>query len=67
MVIVLKNGGEDMATNIKSLIYTQDYVDAATNTKEEYEVLNGLFQGNYAFEERKSLRDVKVAKIIDMI
>ena len=67
MVIVLKNGGEDMATNIKSLIYTQDYVDAATNTKEEFEVLNGLFQGNYAYEERKSLRDVKVAKIIDMI
>ena len=61
------NEVEKMATNIKSLIYNEGYVDAAQNTKEEYEVLNGLFQGNYAFEERKSLRDVKLAKIIDMI
>ena len=52
---------------IKDLIYNENNVVLAQNTKEEYEVLNGLFQGNYAYEERKSLRDVKLAKIIDMI
>jgi len=52
---------------IKDLIYNQDNVAMAQNTKEEFEVLNGLFLGNYAYEERKSLRDVKLAKIIDML
>jgi len=52
---------------IKDLIYSEANVAEAQNTKEEYEVLNGLFLGNYAYEERKSLRDVKFAKIIDMI
>ena len=54
-------------TSVKDLIYNDENVKLAQNTKEEFEVLNGLFQGNYAYEERKALRDVKLAKIIDML
>ena len=54
-------------TSVKDLIYNDENVKLAQNTKEEFEVLNGLFQGNYAYEERKSLRDVKLAKIIDIL
>jgi len=42
-------------------------ISDTSNTKEEYEVLNGLFIGNYMFEERKSLEDVKLSKIIDLL
>jgi len=55
-----------MAVDIKGLVYTADTVEFAKNNKEEFEVLNGAFQGNYAYEERKSLRDLKLARIIDM-
>ena len=60
-------GGIAMAgVDVKSLVYTSENVEFAKNNKEEFEILNGMFQGNYAFEERKGLRDVKLAKIIDM-
>jgi len=59
-------GGVMAGVDIKSLIYTQENVEFSKNDKEEYEVLNGMFIGNYAFEERKTLRDLKLSKIIDM-
>ena len=57
------NGGEDMA-NIKELIYNQENVSLAVNPKEEAEVVIGLFQGNYVYEDRKAIRDVRHLKII---
>ena len=39
----------------------------AVNTKEDVEVLNGLTQGNHAWEEIHALRGIKVAKILDLI
>jgi len=42
-------------------------ISDSRNTKEEYETLNGLFMGNYMFEERKGLKDVKLSKIIDLL
>lgn len=59
--------GDNMAVDIKSLIYTNANTEQAINTKEEAEVLNGLFMGNYLYEERKTIRDVKLSKLIDMI
>ena len=66
MIVISKDGGEIMV-DIKSIIYTNENVAQATNNKEESEVLNGLFQGNYMYEERKTIRDVKLSKLIDMI
>ncbi|HIP90440.1 MAG TPA: hypothetical protein EYH22_02715 [Candidatus Nanopusillus sp.] len=62
-----KNEEVDTMANVKDIVYTDENMKRATNPKEEYELLNGLFQGNYAFEERKTLRDVKLAKLIDML
>jgi hypothetical protein len=39
----------------------------AINTKEDYEILNGLTLGNKTYEEKETVRTVKVAKIIDML
>lgn len=44
-----------------------EHLAEAINTKEDVEVLNGLTQGNHAWEEIHALRCVKYAKIIDMI
>ena len=41
-------------------------ISDSRNTKEEYEVLNGLFMGNHMYEETKNLQDVKLSKIIDL-
>ena len=43
------------------------YLDQCINTKEDVEILNGLTQGNHAWEEIHALRCVKFAKIIDLI
>jgi len=61
-----ENGGEDMV-NVKELIYTQEKVDQAINTKEHVEVLNALFLGNHVYEEFTTERQVKLAKLIDML
>ena len=44
-----------------------EYIPQAINTKEDVEILNGLTQGNHAWEEIHALRCVKFAKIIDLI
>lgn len=44
-----------------------EYLAEAVNTKEDVEVLNGLTQGNRAWEEDHALRCVKLGKIIDML
>lgn len=44
-----------------------DYKSQAVNTKEDLELLNGVTQGNHAWEEIHALRCVKYAKIIDLI
>jgi hypothetical protein len=51
---------------IKDLIYTAYNVQQAVNTKEEAEVLESLFAGTHAYQDSKTLRDVKASKIIDM-
>ncbi|DAZ85563.1 TPA_asm: hypothetical protein [Altiarchaeum virus] len=42
------------------------YIAQAINTKEDYEVLNGLFMGNHEAEEDHALRNLKFGKIVDM-
>jgi hypothetical protein len=37
------------------------------NTKEDYEVLQGLFIGNYAYEEHHDSHIIKNAKVIDLL
>ena len=44
-----------------------DNFPQAINTKEDVEILNGLMQGNHAYEELHTLSCVKIAKIIDLI
>jgi hypothetical protein len=44
-----------------------EYINQAVNTKEDYEILNGLTIGNKTYEEKETVRTVKVAKIIDML
>lgn len=68
-MIVIRHieGGEDMVVDVKSLIYTQENVDQAINTKEQAEVLNGLFLGNHTYEEFTTIRQNKLAKLIDML
>lgn len=41
-------------------------IKEAINSKEDFEILNGLTQGNHAYEEIHALRCVKYAKIIDL-
>lgn len=53
--------------DVKSLIYTQENVAQAINTKEQAEVLNGLFLGNHVYEEQATIRQNKLAKLIDML
>jgi len=60
------NRGEKMV-NIKELIYTQEKVDQAINTKEHVEVLNALFLGNHIYEDFTTERQIKLAKLIDML
>jgi len=66
IVINEENGGEDMV-DVKSLVYTQENVVQAINTKEQAEILNGLFQGNHLYESIATERMVRLAKIIDML
>ena len=63
MIVINKDGGEIMV-NVKELLFTADNVEKATNPKEEYEIVNALFQGNYMYEERNASRLVKILKIM---
>jgi len=53
--------------NIKASIYSDDNIAKATNPKEEVEVLNGLFIGNHIYEQIATERQVKLARLIDML
>jgi len=55
----------EIMVDVKSLIYTQENVAQAINTKEQAEVLNGLFLGNHVYEA--TIRQNKLAKLIDML
>ena len=65
MITIIKSG--DMMVNIKASIYSDDNIAKATNPKEEVEVLNGLFIGNHIYEQIATERQVKLAKLIDML
>jgi len=42
-------------------------VKLATNTKENFELLSELFAGNDLYEQAKTVMDVKLTKMVDMI
>ena len=52
--------------DVKSLVYTQDAVAQAINTKEEFEILNSLFQGTHQHDAKFTENLLRVAKILDM-
>jgi len=58
------NTGENMGYAIDQF---GDYKPQAINTKEDVEVLEALFMGNHTYEEKAALRQVKMAKLIDML
>jgi hypothetical protein len=45
----------------------QEFKNQAVNTKEDVEVLEALFLGNHTYEEKATIRQVKLAKLVDMI
>jgi len=55
------------AQDVLSAVNGKDVRDQSINTKEDFEILNGCFLGNHIYEETMSLRQVKLAKIIDML
>ena len=53
--------------NVKALLYTEPNIEQAINPKEEAEILNSLFLGSEVYEHRKMIRDMKLAKLVDML
>ena len=68
---MFQNINKQKIKNGETMGYARDlfgeYINQAVNTKEDYEILNGLTIGNKTYEEKETVRTVKVAKIIDML
>ena len=60
-------GGEVWVYDLRFPSILEIYKRQAINTKEDLEVLNGLTQGNHAWEELHVLRCIKQAKFNEMI
>jgi len=67
MIVISKQPGGDDMVNIKASVYSDDNIAKALNTKEEVEVLNGLTIGNHIYEQFATERQVKLARLIDML
>jgi len=65
MITIIKSG--DNMAGIDEIVYTKENIDQAINTKEHYEVLNGLFIGNHTYEEYSVVRQVRLSKLIDVL
>ncbi len=69
MIVVIDSNEEVSGmpvVDVKSLLYNEDTVPQAINTKEEFEILNSLFQGTHQHDAKFTENLLRVAKILDM-